>query len=77
MTTEGFEPSPLRNSALNYRLRPLGQIVIANFIPILFEYKFILINKLKNIFKILDMHKWSSGRIVDCNAIEPGTILGL
>ena len=42
MTTEGFEPSPLRNSALNYRLRPLGQIVIANFIPILFEYKFIL-----------------------------------
>ena len=28
LTTEGFEPSPLRNSALNYRLRPLGQIVI-------------------------------------------------
>ena len=49
VTTEGFEPSPLRNSALNYRLRPLGQIVIANFIPILFEYKFILIYYYKNL----------------------------
>ena len=39
MTTEGFEPSPFRNSALNYRLRPLGQIVIANFISILLAYK--------------------------------------
>ena len=32
VTTEGFEPSPFRNSALNYRLRPLGQIVIVIFI---------------------------------------------
>ena len=42
VTTEGFEPSPLRNSALNYRLRPLGQIVIANFISILLAYKSLL-----------------------------------
>ena len=32
LTTEGFEPSPFRNSALNYRLRPLGQIVIAKYL---------------------------------------------
>jgi hypothetical protein len=28
LTTEGFEPSPFQNSALNYRLRPLGHIVL-------------------------------------------------
>ena len=33
MTTEGFEPSPFQNSALNYRLRPLGQIVIVAYLP--------------------------------------------
>ena len=32
VTTEGFEPSPFRNSALNYRLGPLGQIVNVDFI---------------------------------------------
>ena len=39
MTTEGFEPSPFQNSALNYRLRPLGQIVIVNFIVNISEFK--------------------------------------
>ena len=28
LTTVGFEPTPFRNSALSYRLRPLGHIVI-------------------------------------------------
>ena len=36
---------------------------------------------LKNIFiykiKNLDKHKWSSGRIVACHAIDPGSIPGL
>ena len=39
LTTEGFEPSPLRNSALNYRLRPLGQIVIVIYLLIFYHYK--------------------------------------
>ena len=30
-----------------------------------------------NFFKILDKHKWSSGRIVACHAIDPGSIPGL
>ena len=28
-------------------------------------------------FEIIDMHKWSSGRIVACHAIDPGSIPGL
>ena len=39
MTTEGFEPSPFQNSALNYRLRPLGQIVIVIFIVNISAFK--------------------------------------
>ena len=27
MTTVGFEPTPVKTSALNWRLRPLGQMV--------------------------------------------------
>ena len=30
-----------------------------------------------NFFKILNKHKWSSGRIVACHAIDPGSIPGL
>ena len=38
MITEGFEPSPFRNSALNYRLRPLGQIIIVNIFNEILEF---------------------------------------
>ena len=30
MTAVGFEPTPLRNGALSYRLRPLGQTVLTS-----------------------------------------------
>ena len=58
MTTEGFEPSPFRNSALNYRLRPLGQIVIAVFISILLEFisqNLIFYNNYLNVFIIINI----------------------
>ena len=32
MTAEGFEPSPVKNSALNYRLRPLGHAILNTII---------------------------------------------
>ena len=31
MAAVGFEPTPFRNSALSYRLRPLGQTTIIAF----------------------------------------------
>ena len=30
MTNVGFEPTPFQTSALNWRLRPLGQLIIRN-----------------------------------------------
>ena len=33
LTTRGFEPLPFQNSALNYRLRPLGHIVRVIILP--------------------------------------------
>ena len=37
LTTRGFEPLPFQNSALNYRLRPLGHIVSDALLHQLFE----------------------------------------
>ena len=57
MTTEGFEPSPFQNSALNYRLRPLGQIVIVIFFIKIFTFiykKIIICNYLIN--TLLDLY---------------------
>ena len=36
-----------------------------------------IIYNMFNFFKILNKHKWSSGRIVACHAIDPGSIPGL
>ena len=63
MTTVGFEPTPFQTSALNWRLRPLGQVITISTHTLLYttHTKY--------------MHNYTSFCTLTCPTLSPTTIV--